>query len=62
MVVENPPFEEDILKVLIVDDEPDFLEQAKLFLEKENEDLEVETVSSGEEGLKLAEEEEFDCI
>ena len=48
------------LKVLIVDDEEDFLEQAKLFLKKVNEDLEVETATSAEEALERLEDEDYD--
>ncbi len=40
------------MKVLFVDDEPEVLEQAKTFLEKENERLKVETARSAEKALK----------
>ncbi len=50
------------MRVLLIDDEPDLVEQAKLFLERESEELEVETALSGEEGLKLYENNHFDAI
>ncbi|WGI17866.1 PAS domain S-box protein [Methanonatronarchaeum sp. AMET-Sl] len=49
-------------KVLLVDDEPDFLDLAKIYLEQEDIDLEVETTSSIEEALKLIKNNNFDCI
>ena len=50
------------MKVLFVDDEPDVLEQAKIFLEREKEEIEVETASSAEEGLELLNEKKYDFI
>ncbi len=50
------------MKVLLVDDEPDILEQAKIFLEKEEERLSVETVASAREALNLLEKNEYDGI
>ncbi len=49
----------DILKVLLVDDEPDFLKQAKIFLERENDRLEVETAYSPEEALGMLKENDY---
>ncbi len=49
------------MKVLMVDDEPDILEQAKIFLEKEDK-LNVETATSVEEGLGMLDKEEYDTI
>ncbi len=50
------------MKVLLVDDEPDFLEQAKIFLKKEKEQLEIETATSANEGLELLEENDYGII
>ncbi len=50
------------MKVLYVDDESDFLRQAKAFLENEKNQLEVETASSAKEGLKLLEENGYEAI
>lgn len=52
----------DSLKVLLVDDEPDLLEQAKIFLEKEEKGIEIETALSAEEGLKKLDKEDYDAI
>lgn len=51
-----------VLKVLIVDDDPDFLEQAEIYLHREKEFLDVETVTSAEEALELLEEENCEVI
>ncbi len=51
---------EDI-QVLFVDDETALLDQAKIFLEKENERLDVITTSSAIEGLELL-DDDFDII
>ncbi len=50
------------MKVLFIDDEPDLLEQAKIFLEKEKSELEVETINSAEKALKMLEEEDYDVV
>ncbi len=50
------------LKILFIDDERGLCEQAKIFLEKENDRFEVETAISAEEGLELFEEKEYDVI
>ncbi len=50
------------MKILLVDDERGLLEQAKIFLERENESFQVETVASAEEALDIFEEEEYDVI
>lgn len=41
------------MRVLHVDDESDLLEQSKIFLEKENERLKVETATSTRGALEL---------
>ena len=45
-----------------MDDEPDILEQAKIFLESEEKRLKVETTSSAKEALKMVEKREWDAI
>ncbi len=50
------------MKVLFVDDEPDLLELGKLFLQKENPQLKIETAPSAHEGIEKLEKEEFDAI
>lgn len=50
------------VKVLLVDDEPALLEQAEIFLQKQNERLNVETAISAENGLKLLEEGDFNVV
>ncbi len=50
------------MRVLFVDDEIDILEQAKIFLEKELDQLSVETVVSAKEALDLLEEKTFDVV
>ncbi len=50
------------MKILFVDDEREFLEMAKLYLEREYEDLMVDTVSSGEEALEMIKEGPYDAV
>lgn len=50
------------MKVLFVDDEPDFLEQAEHFLEEKDDRLGVETATSADEGLKILGEEDYDAV
>ncbi len=50
------------IKILLVDDESSLLEQAKIFLEKIDDDLEVSTVSSAEKALELLDNESYDFI
>ncbi len=50
------------MKILLVDDDNSVLEQAKIFLEKEEERLNIETASYAERGLELLNKEEFDAI
>lgn len=50
------------MRILIVDDESALLEQAKIFLEREDEKLNVETTTSGEEGLEMIRNEDFDAV
>ncbi|MFP4142342.1 MAG: PAS domain S-box protein [Thermoplasmata archaeon] len=53
---------EDTIIVLLVDDEPAFLDQAEIYLVKENERLDVNAVISPEKALRLLEGENFDVI
>lgn len=50
------------MDVLFVDNEPDFLEQAKIFLEREDDRLAVETAVSAEEGLQKLAVNDYDAI
>ncbi|KXB05990.1 hypothetical protein AKJ52_02715, partial [candidate division MSBL1 archaeon SCGC-AAA382C18] len=50
------------MDVLMIDDEPDFVEQAKMFLEKEEERLDIDTALTGEEGWSKLEENAYDGI
>ncbi len=50
------------LRVLFVDDEPDLLEQAKLYIEKGEKEINVETESSVEKSLELLKNERYDAI
>ncbi len=52
---------EDI-KVLFVDDERGLLDQSKVFLEREDERLDIIPVSSAEKALELLDDEDFDVI
>ncbi|MFP4197402.1 MAG: PAS domain S-box protein [Methanomassiliicoccales archaeon] len=48
--------------VLLVDDEPDFLEMAREFLEQEDDRLIVEAAHSSREALRLLEGRDFDAV
>lgn len=50
------------MKVLLVDDESDFLEQAKRFLKKENKQLEITTTTSAEEALEILQKDKHDIV
>lgn len=52
----------DQIRVLHVDDEPDFAELAASFIQRENDQFTVDTAISAEEGLNRLTEGEFDCI
>jgi PAS domain S-box-containing protein len=52
----------DAIRVLHVDDEPEFGELVETFLQREDDRFEVETVTSSREGLERLEEREFDCV
>ena len=55
------PISESI-RVLYVDDEPEFAEMAATFLEREDDRFEVEIVASGTEGSERLADEAFDCV
>lgn len=50
------------MKILFVDDNEKLLEQAKIFLEKENENLKITTVQSSKKALEKFDEKEYDGI
>ena len=50
------------MKILLVDDEVGTQEQAKYFLENQNDDFEVTTLGSANDALELLDDEEFDVI
>ncbi|WP_159900464.1 PAS domain S-box protein [Salinirussus salinus] len=52
----------DPVRVLHVDDEPDFAELAAEYLERENERLEVTTATAAAEGLDRLAERPVDCV
>lgn len=50
------------LKVLHVDDDSGFIDLSQLYLEKENEKLEIETATSAEKALEMLENNRFDIV
>ncbi len=50
------------IEILLVDDDPDFLEQSKLSWEKRNEDVHVDTTTDPHEALDKIKENDYDCI
>ncbi len=50
------------IKILLVDDETSLLEQAKIFLKKISQEIEVSTVASAQKALEILDEKEFDVI
>ena len=54
--------EETDVKVLHVDDSSEFVEMAAIYLEKNNEKLDVETEVDPAEALKRIKEGDYDCI
>lgn len=50
------------IRILHIDDSPDFVEMASTFLRKNNEDFEIETRVDPTEVPGRLEEEEFDCV
>jgi len=54
--------EEKGIKILHVDDEPDFLALIKAILERENENFSIETVTSAEEGIEFLKSSKYDVV
>jgi PAS domain S-box-containing protein len=52
----------DTVRVLHVDDEPDFAATAAAFLEREDDRFDIETATSASEGLDRLSEGAFDCV
>ncbi|MFB6281060.1 MAG: response regulator, partial [Haloferacaceae archaeon] len=50
------------IRILHVDDEPDFADLAASFLERENDRFVVETATSASDGLDRLADDRFDCI
>lgn len=50
------------MKILLVDDERGLLEQAKIFLERMDQEFDVNIVSSAEDALDMMEDRDFDII
>ncbi|MBS3817875.1 MAG: response regulator, partial [Candidatus Thermoplasmatota archaeon] len=50
------------MDILMVDDERVLLEQAKVFLEKRNDEFDIEPATSAEKALKKLEEEDYDLV
>lgn len=50
------------IDVLLLDDEEGFLEQEKIFLQRNNEKINPETVTSPGKALKSLKDDEYDCI
>jgi PAS domain S-box-containing protein len=50
------------IRVLHVDDEPNFAETTAAFLEQKHEQFDIETVTSPSDGFQRLEESTFDCI
>ena len=50
------------IRILHVDDEPDFLAATKALLERRNEDFRVDITISAEEGLKLLKSDNYDAV
>ena len=52
----------DTIRILHVDDDPDFAEVVATFLERENDQLDVRTATSAAEGLEILTHNGVDCI
>ena len=50
------------IQILHVDDEPDFADLTKTFLEREDDSFTVETVTRADEGLKKIKDNSFACV
>ncbi|WP_276271947.1 response regulator [Haloarcula litorea] len=56
----TPPGES--IRVLHVDDEPDFAEMSATFMERENDRIDVDTTTSPEKGLDYIRSDDIDCV
>jgi PAS domain S-box-containing protein len=54
--------EQKEIKVLHIDDEPDLLALTKAYLERVNEDLNIDSVTSAEEGMVLLKDGNYDVV
>ncbi|SDZ82176.1 PAS domain S-box-containing protein [Haloplanus vescus] len=52
----------DTIHVLHVDDDPDFVDLAAVFLERANSRFDVETATTVEDGLRRVEDDDIDCV
>lgn len=52
----------DTIRVLHVDDEPEFVDMAATFLEREDSRIDVRTANSPADGLEILANYELDCI
>ena len=52
----------DTVRVLYVDDQPDFADMAAAFLEREDDRFDTETVRTASDGLSRLTESTFDCV
>jgi len=50
------------IRILHVDDEPDFAEMAATFVEREDERFDIETATSANEGIDRLASDHFDCV
>lgn len=50
------------IDVLLVDDEPELLEQAEMFMGKKENDLRIETTTSPEKALEELESDDYDVV
>jgi len=50
------------MKILLVDDEPELLEQAKILLERENKEIEVITASCAKKALEMLGNSKYDAV
>lgn len=54
--------ESEMMEILFVDDEGDLLQQAKVFLEKINDDIQIDTTTSPKEALNRLKKEDYDGV
>lgn len=58
----NDTSENDRVKILHIDDSPEFVEMASTFLHKNSEEFEIETRTDPTEVPERLDEEDFDCV